>query len=125
MPQKFHLRTKESYKCPIKGCESFICKPTMRGRTASYEVRTAVMDILPKITIELKSGNLMPNQETVYELRIQNRHTYNLVFSFDHRLNSFQFVCAVCFCWLGFCVCMAVFNFATQNRSFFEGKTHA
>ena len=56
IPSRFHLMTKESYKCPNKCCEKYVCKPTLRGRQANYEKRTAVLDYLPKIEIKLISG---------------------------------------------------------------------
>merc|ERR1712228_643427 len=59
VPQRFHLMTKESYKCPNKGCNKYVCKPTLRGRQANYDKRTAVLDYLPRINVRLKSLNLM------------------------------------------------------------------
>ena len=39
VPQKFHLMTKESYKCPNASCGKYVCKPTLRGRQANYDKR--------------------------------------------------------------------------------------
>lgn len=88
VPQRFHLMTKESFKCPNKGCNKYVCKPTLRGRQANYDKRTAVLDYLPRINIRLKSGNLMTTSKSEIIVMVQNRHLFEAKFKFDASVNE-------------------------------------
>ncbi|ETO12056.1 hypothetical protein RFI_25322, partial [Reticulomyxa filosa] len=74
LPQKFHLTTKESFRCPYKHCSSYVCKPTLSGRGANFDIRTAVLDYLPRVTLEVISGGLVSNVVSKILMRFQNRH---------------------------------------------------
>ena len=88
VPQRFHLMTKESYKCPVKNCNKYVCKPTLRGRQANYDKRTAVLDYLPRINIRMKSGNLMTMTKSEIVVMVQNRHLSEATFHFDASVNE-------------------------------------
>ena len=89
VPQRFHLMTKESYKCPnTKECGKYVCKPTLRGRQANYDKRTAVLDYLPRIDIELKSGELKTGRKSQIVVMVQNRHFQEAKFKFDASINK-------------------------------------
>ena len=88
VPQRFHLMTKESYKCPVKECGKYVCKPTLRGRQANYDKRTAVLDYLPRINIKLISGNLTTKVKSEIIIMVQNRHLYQASFKFDPKINE-------------------------------------
>eukprot|EP01084_Bolivina_argentea_P156467 272702_1 len=89
IPQRFHLMTKESYKCPVKTCGKYVCKPTLRGRQANYDKRTAVLDYLPRINIELKSAQGMrTGTKAEILVMVQNRHLYEASFKFDTTCNE-------------------------------------
>merc|ERR1712187_958473 len=81
--------TKESYKCPnSKECGKYVCKPTLRGRQANYDKRTAVLDYLPRINIRMKSGNLMTTAKSEIVVMVQNRHLFEAKFKFDASVNE-------------------------------------
>ena len=88
VPQRFHLMTKESYKCPIKECGKYVCKPTLRGRQANYDKRTAVLDYLPRINIKLKTGQLKTGRKSQIIIMVQNRHLQEAKFKFDPSINE-------------------------------------
>mmetsp|Transcript_14590 Transcript_14590/g.22830 ORF Transcript_14590/g.22830 Transcript_14590/m.22830 type:complete len:721 (-) Transcript_14590:173-2335(-) len=88
VPQRFHLMTKESYKCPNRACGKYVCKPTLRGRQANYDKRTAVLDYLPRINIRLLSGNLMTTSKSELLIMVQNRHLHAAEFMFDTSINE-------------------------------------
>jgi len=89
VPQRFHLMTKESYRCPNKEeCGKYVCKPTLRGRQANYDKRTAVLDYLPRINIEAKSGSFETQKPTVILVMVQNRHLHAAQFKFDASINE-------------------------------------
>jgi len=50
---------------PVKQCGKYVCKPTLRGRQANYDKRTAVLDYLPRINI---SGDSKMITGDVYDM---------------------------------------------------------
>merc|ERR1719464_1433577 len=90
VPQKFHLMTKESFKCPnSKECGKYVCKPTLRGRQANYDKRTAVLDYLPRLNLALVKGHSLRTTSTC-DLRVcvQNRHLQSATFQFLTAVND-------------------------------------
>merc|ERR1719295_1656217 len=88
VPQKFHLMTKESYKCPNGKCAKYVCKPTLRGRQANYDKRTAVLDYLPRVALEVVAGSLMTTEESTVCVMLQNRHLHEAQIRFDAAVND-------------------------------------
>lgn len=104
IPQRFHLMTKEAYKCPHEKCGKYVCKPVLRGSQAIYDKRTAVLDYLPKINLELGiifilfciciifclivSGGLLTTAESVLLIYVQNRHLEKATFVLDASVNE-------------------------------------
>jgi len=88
VPQKFHLMTKESYRCPNKGCGKYVCKPTLRGRQANYDKRTAVLDYLPRVNLDVVKGTLMTTEKSVLCVMLQNRHLHQADIRFDASVND-------------------------------------
>lgn len=89
LPQRYHLTTKESFRCPYKHCGSYVCKPTMSGRNGNpFEVRTAVLDFLPRVTLEIVSGGCVTTAVTKILMRFQNRHVEDAKIQVDPSINE-------------------------------------
>merc|ERR1712013_693578 len=82
------MGTKESFKCPnSKECGKYVCKPTLRGRQANYDKRTAVLDYLPRLNLALVNGSVLRvGDECALRVCVQNRHLQSA---------QFRFLCAV------------------------------
>jgi len=88
LPKRYHLMTKESYKCPQPSCQKYVCKPTLRGRQANFDKRTAVLDYLPRVEIKLISGNLLATTTSKILVIFTNRHLQNGKFILDSSVND-------------------------------------
>ena len=80
--------TKESYKCPNRVCEQYVCKPHLRGAQANFEKRTAVLDFLPRVVIEVVSGDLLASAPSTILVKFQNRHMEDAKFTIDCSINE-------------------------------------
>jgi len=63
--------TKESFKCPNDECNTYVCKPSLRARVSSFDVKTAVLDYFPKISIHF------PDIESKEQILINKLQFYN------------------------------------------------